>query len=92
MLKSNIIIIGITGVGKTTVGKNLAQTLGVDFIDLDKSIEDNCGVDISTIFDIEGEAGFRLRETRELKKVLSYSGNYVISLGGGCVIAEENRS
>lgn len=88
---TNIIIVGITGVGKTTIGKFLAESIGKQFIDLDKVIEFTCGVDIPTIFELEGEFGFRDRETLALNQILSSSSNYVLSLGGGCVIRPENR-
>lgn len=87
----NAIIIGITGVGKTTIGKALAKSLLIDFIDLDKSIESTCGVDVQTIFAIEDEAGFRKRETDELSKIIAKKGNYVLSVGGGCVVSTQNR-
>ena len=61
---SNIYLVGPMGVGKTTVGKALAKSLGMDFIDSDQQIEDRTGVSISTIFDIEGEEGFRKREAQ----------------------------
>ena len=54
MTIKNIIIVGITGVGKTTIGKFLAERLDKQFIDLDKYIEQTCGVDIPTIFELEG--------------------------------------
>lgn len=91
MLNRNIIITGITGVGKTTIGRALANALGAEFIDLDKSIEIACGVDVQTIFAIEGEAGFRKRETEELFKIIKNQSNYVLSTGGGCVITDKNR-
>lgn len=87
----NIIIVGITGVGKTTIGKHLAENLKKQFIDLDKFIEISCGVDIPTIFELEGEQGFRERETDALNQVVSEYDDYVLSLGGGCVIRNENR-
>ena len=87
----NIIIIGITGVGKTTVGKALADSLHKEFIDLDKNIELHCGVDIPTIFAIEGEGGFRERETDELRRTLKSTSSCVLSVGGGCVLRRENR-
>lgn len=87
----DIIIIGITGVGKTTVGKLIAEKINKTFVDLDKNIELHCGVDIQTIFSIEGESGFRQRETSELNKVLTTKNDYVLSLGGGCVLKAENR-
>ncbi len=91
MTAKNIIIVGITGVGKTTIGKVLSEKLDKQFIDLDKYIEVSCGVDIPTIFELEGEQGFRDRETLALKQVISQNDNYVLSLGGGCVIRSENR-
>ncbi len=91
MTIKNIIIVGITGVGKTTIGKFLAEKLNKQFIDLDKYIEVDCGVDIPTIFELEGEEGFRERETLALKEVMAKYDNYVLSLGGGCVIRPENR-
>ncbi|RTK92846.1 MAG: shikimate kinase [Neisseriaceae bacterium] len=87
----NYILVGITGVGKTTIGKQLAKKLRKKFIDLDKYIEEVCGVDIPTIFELEGEAGFRVRESFVLNKVLEDEDDFVLSLGGGCVIVEENR-
>lgn len=92
MLNSfNVIIIGITGVGKTTVGKTLAESLHKEFIDLDKNIENHCGVDIPTIFAIEGEEGFRDRETDELRRTLKDKKGCVLSVGGGCILRRENR-
>jgi shikimate kinase len=91
MTIKNIIIVGITGVGKTTIGKFLAERLDKQFIDLDKYIEQTCGVDIPTIFELEGETGFRDRETFALNQVMSEADDYVLSLGGGCVIRPENR-
>ncbi|MCX8515220.1 MAG: shikimate kinase [Burkholderiales bacterium] len=88
---SQIILIGITGVGKTTVGKYLSEYIKSEFIDLDKSIEQRCGVDIPTIFEIEGEAGFRLRETNELMTILAQKSSIVLSVGGGCILSDENR-
>lgn len=90
-MQENIIIVGVTGVGKTTIGRLMADTLDKEFIDLDKSIELRCGVDIPTIFAIEGEEGFRERETLELKETLSKRHNFILSVGGGCVIKAVNR-
>lgn len=90
MARRNIILVGITGVGKTTIGRALAKTINATFIDLDKSIELSCGVDIPTIFAIEGEHGFRRRESDELIKVINGK-NYILSTGGGCVILDSNR-
>ena len=67
--KNLIVLIGMMGAGKTTVGRALAKKIGRKFIDLDHAIVDRCGVDIPTIFDIEGEEGFRRRETEVLQEV-----------------------
>lgn len=85
-----IFLVGMMGVGKTTIGRQLATALGRDFIDLDHAIEARCGVRIATIFDIEGEAGFRRRETALLDEYTRVPG-LVLATGGGAVLAEENR-
>ncbi|MEM6936920.1 MAG: shikimate kinase, partial [Pseudomonadota bacterium] len=89
-LARNLIFIGPTGAGKTTVGKRVAQHFGLLFLDLDHEIERQTGADIPLIFDIEGEAGFRRRETNMLKS-LSSRGGVLLATGGGAVVAEENR-
>lgn len=86
----NLILIGPMGSGKTTVGKQLAKRTRMDFVDSDHIIEDRCGVSISTIFDIEGEAGFRKRETKVLAELCERSG-IVLATGGGAITVEENR-
>lgn len=86
----NIILIGPMGSGKTTVGKQLAKRLRLDFVDSDHMIEDRCGVSISTIFDIEGEDGFRKRETKMLTELCERAG-VVLATGGGAITSEENR-
>lgn len=78
------------GSGKTTVGKQLAKRTRMDFVDSDHMIEDRCGVSISTIFDIEGEDGFRKRETKMLQELCERSG-IVLATGGGAITSEENR-
>jgi len=86
----NIILIGPMGSGKTTVGKQLAKRRRMDFVDSDHLIEERCGVNISTIFDIEGEDGFRKRETKMLEELCARVG-VVLATGGGAVTSEENR-
>ncbi len=86
----NLILIGPMGSGKTTVGKQLAKRTRMDFVDSDHMIEDRCGVSISTIFDIEGEEGFRKRETKMLAELVDRTG-IVLATGGGAIISEENR-
>jgi shikimate kinase len=86
----NIILIGPMGSGKSTIGQLLASRLKRDFFDSDYYIEEKTGVDIPRIFDIEGEEGFRIRETRALQELTSKD-NIVLATGGGAVMREENR-
>lgn len=88
--KSIIILIGMMGAGKTTVGRALAKKIGRKFVDLDHAIVERCGVDIPTIFDIEGEEGFRKRETEVLQDVI-LNKDIVLATGGGAVLRSENR-
>lgn len=86
----NIYLVGLMGVGKTTIGRLLAKSLNRPFYDSDKVIEENTGVDISTIFEYEGEKGFRLREQVVVEQLTSLNG-IVMATGGGVVINELNR-
>jgi len=86
----NIFIVGPMGSGKTTVGKIVANELFLDFYDTDGTIEEKTGVTIDWIFDIEGEEGFRKRETLVLKDLVA-SNSIVLATGGGIVIEAENR-
>ena len=87
---NNIVLIGPMGSGKTTVGRRLAEVLKIDFYDADLEIIDKTGVSIDHIFDIEGEEGFRKRESSVLKD-LCIKPNIVLATGGGAVISKENR-
>lgn len=87
----NIILIGPMGAGKTTIGRQLAQLLHKTFIDVDHEIEARTGVSIPTIFDIEGEDGFRSREASVLDD-LSREPGLVLATGGGAVLEAENRA
>lgn len=78
------------GAGKTTIGRQLAKKLTRHFYDSDHEIEQRTGANISLIFEIEGEAGFRKRETQIISE-LAAMGNIVLSTGGGAVMLEENR-
>lgn len=86
----NVFLIGPMGAGKTTVGKILADELGLDFLDTDKEIEERTGADIGWIFDVEGEAGFRKREAAMLDELTERNG-VLIATGGGIVLREDNR-
>jgi shikimate kinase len=86
----NIILIGPMGSGKSTIGNLIAKRLHREFQDSDQYIEQRTGVDIARIFDIEGEQGFRDRESNALKELLSQT-NRVIATGGGSVLREENQ-
>ena len=78
------------GAGKTTVGRTLAKRLLLDFFDSDKEIESRTGVSIPTIFEIEGEVGFREREARMIQQLSELTG-CVVATGGGAVLLKENR-
>jgi shikimate kinase len=87
-----VALIGPMGVGKSTIGKALAAELGYPFFDTDQLIEERTGADISWIFDVEGEAGFREREHALLKDLLDGETQpSVIATGGGIVMREDNR-
>jgi len=85
------VLVGPMGVGKSTIGRMLAQATGRTFKDTDHVIEERCGADIPWIFDIEGEAGFRERETAVLRDLIEEPG-LVLATGGGIVTQEENCS
>jgi shikimate kinase len=87
---NNIFLVGLMGAGKSTVGRVLAKRLGKVFIDSDQEIEKRCGVKIPIIFEMEGEEGFRKRESVVIKDLTELS-NVVIATGGGSVLLAENR-
>lgn len=86
----NIFLIGPMGAGKTTIGRLLAAELNIDFKDTDKEIEERTGADIAWIFDVEGEEGFRVRETQVLRELSAIS-PILLATGGGIILSEENR-
>lgn len=90
MSHRNIILIGPMGSGKSTIGNIIARRLHRDFRDSDHFIEERTGVDIARIFDVEGEQGFRDRESNALNELLSEN-NRVIATGGGSVLRRENQ-
>jgi len=89
-MNRSIFLIGMPGCGKSTLGKRLASRLDRPFIDADKELEERCGVTIATMFDIEGEQGFREREHRLLEELSDQDG-LVVATGGGVVLREDNR-
>ncbi|MDH0029856.1 MULTISPECIES: shikimate kinase AroK [unclassified Acinetobacter] len=86
----NIYLVGPMGAGKTTVGRHLAELLGRDFLDSDHEIERKTGATIPWIFEKEGEAGFRLRETNVINELTARSA-LVLATGGGAVTQSANR-
>ncbi|MBB3183800.1 shikimate kinase [Halomonas fontilapidosi] len=86
----NLILIGPMGAGKSTIGRLLAAELSREFFDSDHEIQARCGADIPWIFDVEGESGFRDRETLMIRDLTRRDG-VVIATGGGAVLREENR-
>lgn len=78
------------GAGKSSVGKYLAKQLNMDFYDTDEEIENRTGVDIGWIFDVEGEDGFRKRETAVIDELTQHS-KIVLATGGGSIIELINR-
>ncbi len=87
---TRIFLIGLMGAGKTTVGRQLAKRVGASFVDLDHEIEKRTGVRVTTIFELEGEEGFRERESRVLAET-AVRDDIVVATGGGIVLRPENR-
>ncbi|CAA6825708.1 MAG: Shikimate kinase I (EC [uncultured Thiotrichaceae bacterium] len=86
----NIILVGLMGAGKSTVGRIVGRKLKMDFFDSDHMIVERTGVDIPTIFEIEGEAGFREREEAMIQE-LCEKDNIIIATGGGSLMRQTNR-
>ncbi|ROS01952.1 shikimate kinase [Sinobacterium caligoides] len=91
MQAKRVFLVGPMGAGKTTIGRLLAQELQLPFKDSDREIEERSGADIPWIFDVEGEEGFRIRETAALD-VLSQESQILLATGGGIVMRAENRT
>ncbi|MDE3020542.1 MAG: shikimate kinase [Pseudomonadota bacterium] len=87
---NNLFLIGLMGAGKTTIGRQLARTRNLTFLDSDQEIEHRTGVTIPLIFELEGEEGFRNREIEVIEE-LTRGDNKVIATGGGTVLNEKNR-
>src|SRR5579859_7430757 len=90
IFSGNIFLVGMMGAGKTSVGRVLAKRLNKVFYDSDHVIEQRTGVKIPVIFEIEGEAGFRHRESIVLDELTALD-EVVIATGGGAVLAQGNR-
>ncbi len=88
-LQRNVVLIGYRGVGKTSIGKRLAEMLEAPFVDIDQIIASEAGMSIAEIFAAEGEAGFRKREKEIIARVAA-TVPAVVSVGGGAVLDEEN--
>lgn len=86
-----VFLVGPMGAGKSTLGRRLAEALGMDFLDSDQEIERRTGVDIPRIFDVEGEAGFRSREAAVIDE-LSQRPATVLATGGGAVLDPHTRA
>jgi shikimate kinase len=85
-----LILIGMPGSGKSTLGRALAKQLQLDFVDSDEEIVQRCGVDIATIFEVEGESGFRVREKNVIAELLTHN-SFVLATGGGAILDAESR-
>ena len=90
-IKNKLYLIGLMGAGKTTIGRQLARRLHLDFYDSDREVEARTGVSIPTVFEIEGEEGFRRREAQVISELAELP-PCVIATGGGAVLRPENRA
>ena len=90
-MRKNLVLLGMMGVGKSTLGRIVAKKLNLEFIDTDAKIEEKCSAKISAIFKKKGEKFFRLEEEKEVLKSLKKS-NCVIALGGGAFINKAIRN
>ncbi|NRB37016.1 MAG: shikimate kinase [Pseudomonadales bacterium] len=90
-MSESLILVGPMGAGKTTIGRLLASELKLPFKDIDHLVVEHAGADIPWIFDVEGEKGFRHRESKALQEALA-AGPAVIATGGGIVGGDENRA
>ncbi|MBB5017483.1 shikimate kinase [Chitinivorax tropicus] len=90
-MAGNIFLVGMMGAGKTSVGRVLAKRLHHEFVDSDHEIEARTGVRIPTIFEIEGEAGFRVREQEVIADLVTHT-RIILATGGGAVLKAENRA
>jgi len=91
MTGQHIFLIGPMGAGKSTIGREIAGALDRIFFDIDSEVIKSSGADIQWIFDVEGEEGFRERESRALRQAIKAPAGAIIATGGGIVLRKENR-
>jgi shikimate kinase len=89
--KRNLYLVGMPGAGKSTIGRALARQLGLPFVDADHEMLEHTGVAIATIFELEGEAGFRQREAQLIAEICRGDG-ILLATGGGAILREDNRT
>ncbi len=89
--KRNIFLVGPMGAGKSTIGRQLARQLHLEFFDSDTEIERRTGADIAWVFELEGEEGFRLREEKVIEELTESTG-IVLATGGGSILSKESRN
>lgn len=89
--KRNIYIVGPMGAGKSTIGRQIAQQLHLEFVDSDAEIERRTGAEIAWVFDVEGEEGFRKREADVISDLTEQQG-VVLATGGGSIITKDVRN
>src|SRR4051794_394710 len=87
-----ILLIGMMGVGKSTVGRLVSERLGWPYVDSDEWVQAHTGKTVPEIFETEGEAAFRARETAALEEAATSDGPLVVGVAGGAVLKAENRS
>ncbi|PLK59144.1 shikimate kinase I [Candidatus Palibaumannia cicadellinicola] len=89
--KRNIFLVGPIGAGKSTIGRQLAQQLNMEFFDSDQEIERRTGADVGWVFDVEGEDGFRYREEKVINELTAKQG-IVLATGGGSIKSRDTRN
>ncbi|HEX2040132.1 MAG TPA: shikimate kinase [Acidimicrobiales bacterium] len=90
-MPERVLLVGMMGAGKTTVGRALAERLGYPYLDSDEQVERNTGRTVPEIFEADGEAAFRAEEKRALAEATTSEGPVVVSVAGGAVLDPDNR-